>query len=618
MHNLHRIFGRRNNSSAPMDPSRSNGLATRRLERRDALKRVDYDAASSCSSAEDLSVSPPASSLFTRSLDLPPPTSFRIGGGEGEMDRICQTLGISSPDDFGIPLEMWEASRKRSSSDLLPRIKSMGLDSQQVPAEEVSEGGSCRAVAGSSADGEDTEAARPESSKLNEPCDCSTSGRGDSRDEGLEGGSSHVGLTRTGVVESTRSSIPATSGGIKGIRPPPVLKPPPAMKLPPIDMSWSSWDILRDFAPNSVPGRFPEVNQRPVSSSSSDHSDDENEADEAVFEETEKRETEADRHDKAIVLQSGDAVDESRLFTTNDCDTPSTMSNTSPNYPSMPIITDWQKGQRLGQGSFGTVYEGIAGDGDFIAIKEVSLLDQGSQAQECIQQLEREIAILSQLNHPNIVRYRGTCRDGSNLYIFLELVKGSLLNLYRTYQLGDSQVSAYTRQILCGLKFLHDRNFIHRDIKCANILVDTDGSVKLADFGLAKVTKLNDIKSCKGTPFWMAPEVINRKTNDGYGCSADIWSLGCTVLEMLTGQIPYSDLEQVSALFRIGKGVLPSVPDTLSPEAREFIFRCLKVKPEERPTATELLNHPFVRRPLQPASSGSGSGSASPHLRGRV
>nr|ABK06419.1 HA-tagged protein kinase domain of putative mitogen-activated protein kinase kinase kinase [synthetic construct] len=263
------------------------------------------------------------------------------------------------------------------------------------------------------------------------------------------------------------------------------------------------------------------------------------------------------------------------------------------------IITSWQKGQLLGRGSFGSVYEGISGDGDFFAVKEVSLLDQGSQAQECIQQLEGEIKLLSQLQHQNIVRYRGTAKDGSNLYIFLELVtQGSLLKLYQRYQLRDSVVSLYTRQILDGLKYLHDKGFIHRDIKCANILVDANGAVKLADFGLAKVSKFNDIKSCKGTPFWMAPEVINRKDSDGYGSPADIWSLGCTVLEMCTGQIPYSDLEPVQALFRIGRGTLPEVPDTLSLDARLFILKCLKVNPEERPTAAELLNHPFVRRPL--------------------
>ncbi|KAH0920622.1 hypothetical protein HID58_020640 [Brassica napus] len=247
-------------------------------------------------------------------------------------------------------------------------------------------------------------------------------------------------------------------------------------------------------------------------------------------------------------------------------------------------MTSWLKGELLGRGSFGPVYEGISGDGDFFAVKEVSLLEYGSQAQECIQELEREISLLSQLQHQNIVRYRGTAKDGSNLYIFLELVtQGSLLKLYQRYQLPNSVVSTYTRQILDGLKYLHGEGFIHRDIKCANVLVDASGAVKLADFGLAKV--------------------INPKRANAYGSSADIWSLGCTVLEMLTRHKIRVDVRfcanaQYQALLRIGRGELPDIPDTLSLDARDFIIKCLKVNPEERPTATELLNHPF-------ASSGS-------------
>uniref|UniRef100_A0A7N2LES4 Protein kinase domain-containing protein n=1 Tax=Quercus lobata TaxID=97700 RepID=A0A7N2LES4_QUELO len=270
-------------------------------------------------------------------------------------------------------------------------------------------------------------------------------------------------------------------------------------------------------------------------------------------------------------------------------------------------ISSWQKGELLGSASFGTVYEGYTEDGFFFAVKEVSLLDQGSQGKQNISYVEQEISLLKQFEHENIVQYLGTEKDESRIYIFLELVtKGSLASLYQKYRLRDSQVSAYTRQILNGLKYLHDKKVIHRDIKCSNILVDASGSVKLADFGLAKVTKLNDIKSCKGTPFWMAPEVVNLK-NRFYGLAADIWSLGCTVLEMLTRQHPYSHLEGMQALFMIGKGEPPLVPDSLSRDARDFILKCLQVNPNDRPTATQLLDHPFVTRPQ------NSFGPASPH-----
>ncbi|XP_023636756.1 mitogen-activated protein kinase kinase kinase 3 isoform X2 [Capsella rubella] len=283
---------------------------------------------------------------------------------------------------------------------------------------------------------------------------------------------------------------------------------------------------------------------------------------------------------------------------------PKLMTENIYNPEDMVPVKSWMKGQLLGKGSFGSVYEAISDDGDFLAVKEVSLLDQGSLAQRGIKQLQREIALLSQLQHQNIVRYRGTAKDRSNLYIFLELVsQGSLQNLYKRYKLIDSVVSLYTKQILDGLEYLHDKGCVHRDINCANILVDTNGAVKLADFGLAKVS--NNMKACKGNPFWMAPEVIKPKLNcGGYGSPADIWSLGCTVLEMRTGQIPYYDLEPVQALFRIARGTLPEIPGYLSLDVRDFILKCLKVNPDERPTAAELLSHPFVRRPL---TRGSGS-----------
>ncbi|KAK9057791.1 hypothetical protein SSX86_022629 [Deinandra increscens subsp. villosa] len=201
--------------------------------------------------------------------------------------------------------------------------------------------------------------------------------------------------------------------------------------------------------------------------------------------------------------------------------------------------------------------------------------DDGLEFNDSRVSFSHNLASISIKEPQNVVVATG---DGK-MYIFLELVtKGSLAKLYRNYCLRDSQVSAYTRQILRGLNYLHKRNVVHRDIKCANILVDATGSVKLADFGLAKATKLNDINSFKGTPYWMAPEVSPLSLNiyqfhilsegdhvilfmffcltvdhqvvnlkyGGYGLPADIWSLGCTVLEMLTRKIPYSHLEWVS------------------------------------------------------------------------
>lgn len=268
-------------------------------------------------------------------------------------------------------------------------------------------------------------------------------------------------------------------------------------------------------------------------------------------------------------------------------------------------IGEWIKGKQIGSGSFGTVYEAMNVTGDFFAVKEVSLLDQGGNAQQCISQLEQEIALLSQFEHENIVQYYGTDKKDAKLFIFIEYVtQGSLVSLYQKYRLQDSQVSAYTKQILKGLNYLHERDIVHRDIKCANILINADGTVKVADFGLAKqMSNLNGLKSCKGSVYWMAPEVV--KPTKPYGPAADIWSLGCTVIEMLTQRLPFPDTEWIQVIFRVGKGEGPPIPNDLSEDARDFIVQCVQSNPEKRPTASQLLEHPFVNRPLSFHSSPS-------------
>jgi serine/threonine protein kinase len=186
------------------------------------------------------------------------------------------------------------------------------------------------------------------------------------------------------------------------------------------------------------------------------------------------------------------------------------------------------------------------------------------------------------------------------LHIFLEFVPGgsiaSLLSKFGPF--AERVISVYTRQILEGLEYLHRNQIMHRDIKGANILVDNAGCVKLADFGASRqladlVTMESGFKSMKGTPYWMAPEVIKQT---GHGRQADIWSVGCTTVEMATAKPPWSEyVTQVSALFHIAsaKGP-PPLPASVSPEARDFMLLCFNRVPKDRPNATRLLQHPFV------------------------
>ncbi|KAJ7969914.1 Mitogen-activated protein kinase kinase kinase [Quillaja saponaria] len=280
---------------------------------------------------------------------------------------------------------------------------------------------------------------------------------------------------------------------------------------------------------------------------------------------------------------------------------------TSPSVPRSPGRADnttspgsrWKKGKLLGRGTFGHVYVGFNSEsGEMCAMKEVTLFSDDAKSKESAKQLMQEIALLSRLRHPNIVQYYGSEAVDDKLYIYLEYVSGgSLYKLLQDYgQLGEPVIRSYTQQILSGLAYLHAKNTVHRDIKGANILVDPNGRVKLADFGMAKhMTGQSCPLSFKGSPYWMAPEII--KNLNGCNLLVDIWSLGCTVLEMATTKPPWNQYEGVAAMFKIGNSKeLPVIPDHLSGEGKHFVRKCLQRNPLHRPTAAELLDHPFVKR----------------------
>ncbi|KAL5703737.1 mitogen-activated protein kinase kinase kinase [Ranunculus cassubicifolius] len=258
----------------------------------------------------------------------------------------------------------------------------------------------------------------------------------------------------------------------------------------------------------------------------------------------------------------------------------------------------WKKGKLLGRGTFGHVYVGFNSDkGKMCAIKEVRLISDDSNSRECLKQLNQEITLLGQLCHSNIVQYYGSELGEETLSIFLEYVTGgSIHKLLQDYgAFREPVIQSYTRQILLGLAYLHGRNTVHRDIKGANILVGPNGEIKLADFGMAKhITSNTSILSFKGSPYWMAPEVIMNIS--GYSLAVDIWSLGCTILEMATSKPPWSQFEGVAAIFKIGNSKeIPEIPDHLSNDAKNFLRLCLQRDPSARPTAQQLLDHPFVQ-----------------------
>ncbi|KAL9645972.1 hypothetical protein ABK040_001079 [Willaertia magna] len=265
-------------------------------------------------------------------------------------------------------------------------------------------------------------------------------------------------------------------------------------------------------------------------------------------------------------------------------------------------IKNYKKGDIIGQGASGKVFLGFNLDnGQFFAIKECTFDNVPEDVLESkLAALQREINVMKELKHENIVQYYGAEILGTTLNIFLEYVPGgSVASLLKKYgRLSGDLVRQYTKQILKGLKYLHDNRIVHRDIKGANILVSIDGDIKLADFGASRkiqdiMTLSNEFKSLMGTPYFMAPEVIMQT---GHGRSADIWSIGCTVVEMYTGKPPFVEYKTAAAvMFHIASSnVEPAVPDFVSEDCKRFLAKCFIRDPEKRATAEDLLNDPWI------------------------
>ncbi|VEU22352.1 DEKNAAC103534 [Brettanomyces naardenensis] len=248
--------------------------------------------------------------------------------------------------------------------------------------------------------------------------------------------------------------------------------------------------------------------------------------------------------------------------------------------------------EQLGRGAFGVVYRGFDKVGKIdVAIKQVDL-----ESNDQIDEIEQEIKMLATCHNEYITKYYGCFMKGSKLWIIMEyLGGGSCSDLLEAGPFSESIIGLILGQLLQGLAYLHENGKIHRDIKAANVLTGSNGEVKIADFGVA--TQLSNNLSKRntfvGTPYWMAPEIIKHRE---YTFTADIWSLGITSIEMAYGKPPLSQYHPFDVLFKITDDPPPTLGTGFSSDFRDFVSLCLNKDPLKRPSATQLMNHKFIKK----------------------
>jgi len=269
---------------------------------------------------------------------------------------------------------------------------------------------------------------------------------------------------------------------------------------------------------------------------------------------------------------------------------------------------DWKEGKKLGEGQFGVVKMAMLPGGNCLAVKQIKAADlfsDGDEGEEARDAYRKEVAVMAQLSHPNVVKYYGTAVGGETLSLFMEYVPGgSLGDLARglEHDLDERTVATYARQVLLGLQYLHRNQILHRDVKGDNVLLDpSQGIVKLTDFGSARRLQQSMMggMSVAGTPNFMSPEIITAGEDAGavYNNKVDVWSFGCTVVELLSGGTPpWSNFNNPWACIYHITNTTESPADKLeaTPLCKAFLGLCFKRVPSERATVQDLLEHEYI------------------------
>ncbi|XP_043988689.1 serine/threonine-protein kinase Nek5-like isoform X6 [Gambusia affinis] len=263
-------------------------------------------------------------------------------------------------------------------------------------------------------------------------------------------------------------------------------------------------------------------------------------------------------------------------------------------------MNDYEVIRQIGEGAFGRalLVRDKRGDGDRkCVVKQIGLMKMSAKEKEAS---KKEVTLLSQMKHPNIVSFIATFQEQGSLYIVMEYCDGGDLlkkiSMQRGIPFSEAQIVDWFIQICLGLKHIHDRKILHRDIKSQNIFLTSGGmKVKLGDFGIARILNntLEMARTCVGTPYYLSPEICESRP---YNNKTDIWSLGCVLYELCSLRHPFEGNSLRQLVSKICRGHYAPVPGRYSHDLRLLVTQLFKVNPRDRPSVSSILRRPFLEK----------------------